>query len=384
MDVGDKRAIVATLDVSGCLVAVRFTLKILGIMFWMLPMNGKRVWVSDFLFKTGLILCIQKLYAHNSIVVFNYHRVRSAYDGPSKFDDRVFDVNVDEFARQMKWLKQNTRILSENDLIDIITTPANNHAKSKTPLVAITFDDGYLDNYSLAYPVLKSLNIPAFFFVCTSMITDRRLWWWDIVAYLIKKCPNPYIVLDNQHHDLPADRSGAIQFFQQALKKLSGAQINQFVQNLANACEVAYPTTDLQDRELMNWNQIREMVSSRMTVASHTHTHPVLTSLDNQKLLEELMLSKQILEAQTGHPVLSISYPFGDYCYIPSVVQMIARNCGYRLGFTSSFGVNSLKRIQPLALNRIAGHLEKESTVGVMSVLPHLFTRRNASRNMTP
>ena len=134
----------------------------------------------------------------------------------------------------------------------------------------------------------------------------------------------------------------------------------------------------------MNWNQIREMVSNQMTVASHTHTHPVLTSLGNQGIQDELMLSKQILETQTGQPVLSISYPFGDYCYIPSVIQTIARNCGYRLGFTSSFGANPLKRIQPLALNRIAGHLEKESTVSVMAVLPHLFTRRNASRNMIP
>lgn len=134
----------------------------------------------------------------------------------------------------------------------------------------------------------------------------------------------------------------------------------------------------------MNWNQIREMVSNQMTVASHTHTHPVLASLDNQEIQEELMQSRQILETQTGQPVLSISYPFGDYCYIPSVIQTIARNCGYKLGFTSSFGINHLNRVQPLALNRIAGHLEKESTVSVMAVLPHLFTRRNTSRNMIP
>lgn len=330
-----------------------------------------------------MIYWIQKLYAHNSIVVLNYHRIRpSMSDAPSEFDDNVFDVNVDEFARQMKWLKQHTRILSEKDLIDAVTTILYNTENSKTPLVAITFDDGYLDNYSLVYPVLKSLDIPAFFFVCTAMITDRHLWWWDIVAYLIKKCQKPFIVMDNQHHDLLADRSGAIQFFQHALKKLSVVQINQFVQNLSEACEVALPSTDLQDRELMNWTQIREMVANQMTVASHTHTHPVLALLGNQEIQAELMLSKQILETQTGQPVLSISYPFGDYCYIPSVIQTIARNCGYQLGFTSSFGVNPLKRIQPLALNRIAGHLGKESTVSVISVLPHLFTRRNAFRNM--
>ena len=348
-------------------------------------MKKKRVWISDFLFKTGLIFWIKKLYEHNSIVVLNYHRIRpSTSDAPSEFDDNVFDVDVDEFARQMKWLKQHTRIISEKDLIDVITTPAYNHSKSKTPLVAITFDDGYLDNYSLAYPVLKSLDIPAFFFVCTAMITDRRLWWWDVVAFLIKKCQKPSIVIDNQHHDLLAEQSGTIQFFQHSLKKLSAAQINQFVQSLSSVCEVSPPSIDLQDRELMNWNQIREMVSNRMTVASHTHTHPGLALLGNHEIQEELMLSRQILETRTGQPVFSISYPFGDYCYVPSIIQTIARNCGYQLGFTSSFGVNPLKRIQPLALNRIAGHLEKESTVSVMAVLPRLFTRKNTSRNMIP
>ncbi|MFH0994386.1 MAG: polysaccharide deacetylase family protein [Pseudomonadota bacterium] len=349
----------------------------------MLQMNGKRVWISDFLFKTGLIFWIKKLYEHNSIVVLNYHRIRPSTPGASsEFDDNVFDVNVDGFALQMKWLKQHARILSEQDLIDVITTPGNNYSKLKTPLVAITFDDGYLDNYSLAYPVLKSLDIPAFFFVCTAMITERRLWWWDIVAFLIKKCKKSFIVMDNQRHDLLADRSAAIQFFQHALKKLSAVQIDQFVLNFSNVCEVALPSIDLQDRELMNWKQIREMASNQMTVASHTHTHPVLALMDKQEILEELMLSKQILETQTGQPVLSISYPFGDYCYIPSVIETIARNCGYNLGFTSNFGVNPLKQIQPLGLNRIAGHLGKKSTVSIISVLPHLFTRKNAAWNM--
>jgi peptidoglycan/xylan/chitin deacetylase (PgdA/CDA1 family) len=352
-------------------------------MLRMSPMNGKRVCVADFLFKTGLIYLIQKLYSHNRIVVLNYHRIRPlTSDPPSEFDNNLFNVHVDEFARQMKWLKQNTRILSEKDLINLITTAADSHEKSKIPLVAITFDDGYLDNYTLAYPVLKSLNIQAIFFVCTAMITDRRLWWWDIVAYLINKCQKPFIVMDNWHHDFLTERSGTIQFFQSAMKKLSAVQINQCIEDISNACDVALPSIDLQDRELMNWNQIREMSSNQMTVASHTHTHPTLALLSNLEMQEELVLSKKILENQLGQRVLSISYPFGDHCYIPSVVQTIARNCGYQLGFTSSFGINSLKMIRPLALNRIAGHLEKESTVSVMSVLPHLFTRKNAFRNM--
>lgn len=75
----------------------------------------------------------------------------------------------------------------------------------------------------------------------------------------------------------------------------------------------------------------------------------------------------QILETQTEQRILSISCPFGDFCYLLSGIQAITRNSGYQLVFTCSFSVNPLMRIQLLALNRIAVHLEKESTVSVMS-----------------
>ena len=58
-------------------------------------------------------------------------------------------------------------------------------------------DDGYIDNYTLAYPLLKVLNLPAIFFISTSLIEERHLGWWDIIDYMLKKSRKNTILRPN-------------------------------------------------------------------------------------------------------------------------------------------------------------------------------------------
>ncbi|MFZ3044876.1 MAG: polysaccharide deacetylase family protein, partial [Desulfatirhabdiaceae bacterium] len=243
----------------------------------------------------------------------------------------------------------------------------------------ITFDDGYRDNYTIVYPILKSLEIPAFFFVCTSMVDDRCLGGWDILAYLLKKCEKPCITLNGKTYDLRSNRQHSLELIQTDMKAMPCGQSNEFIRSISNICEVEFPSVDLQDKELLTWKNIKDMTSHHMTIGSHTHTHSVLTGMAFDQHLKELLTSKQILEKRTGRPILSMAYPFGDPLYIPDTIQKTAMMCGYRLGFTSDFGINRLNGARPLALNRIAGHLDMEYTAAVMTVLPHLFTRNQIS-----
>ncbi|MGD9972533.1 MAG: polysaccharide deacetylase family protein [Desulfatirhabdiaceae bacterium] len=343
-------------------------------------MIEKRRLIADILFKTRLIGLVQSVYSHQHIVVLNYHRIRSSISfGCSHFDDNVFDVDEDQFVRQMKWIKRHTHVLSETDLIDLIYNPSPPIRHSRYPRVVITFDDGYRDNYDIAYPILKSLEIPAFFFVCTQMIDDRRLGAWDILAFLIKKCQKPTISCNGHRYDIRFNRLDTLKSILAWMKTLSVDRLNPFIQQLSEICEIDIPVLSLQDKELMTWDHINKMASSVITIGSHTHTHSVLTGMENSMHLKELMTSKNILESKIGRPVLSVSYPFGDSLYIPDSIQQTAEICGYRLGFVSNFGINSADAIRPLALNRISGHLDTESTAAVMTVLPRLFTRKQPS-----
>lgn len=337
-------------------------------------MRGKRELLADLLFKTHLIAILSRFTVHNKLVILNYHRIRP--DSPTAstpFDDGVFTVSADQFFRQMKWLKQHTRILSEKDLIDQIVTNKYIYQKLNCPSVVITFDDGYQDNYSIAYPMLRSLQIPAIFFICTEMIWERKLCWWDVLAYLIKKCRKPSIVINDHEYALQHNRLKIIADFQLQMKQYPRERIHNYIRLISEASEIDLPSDDIQDRELMTRDQIREMAAHQMTIGSHTHTHQALSSLDNHEHQTELMVSKQLLEKTTGQPVKSVSYPFGRHQYVPLSIQDAARKCGYQLGFTSNFGVNYLNQINGMALNRFSGELEKVSTASLITVFPELF-----------
>jgi len=116
--------------------------------------------------------------------------------------------------------------------------------------VVVTFDDGYLDNFENAIPLLEELHIPATFFIVPSLVGKYNDW-----------------------------------------MKQEG-----------------YPR-----RRLMNWSHIRELVSKPyFCIGSHTLTHPYLTRLDNTELKREIVDSKLLIEDRTGMKIRYFAYPYGD------------------------------------------------------------------------
>jgi peptidoglycan/xylan/chitin deacetylase (PgdA/CDA1 family) len=337
-------------------------------------LGGKRELLADLLFKSRLTGLLSRFSVHNQLVVLNYHRIGlDSGEVSTLFDDGVYSAKAEQFFRQMRWLKRYTRILSEQDLIDWIDKDPCSEQKIKRPSVVITFDDGYIDNYSIAYPILKSLLIPAIFFICTEMIWERKLRWWDVLAYLIKQCRKSSIVLDGHEYPLRHNRLQLIAELQSRMKQYPSERIEREIRILAAVTEMDLPSDEVQDRELMTRDQIREMSANRMAIGSHAHTHQALSSMNHGQQEMELTVSKQLLEEATGKPVRSVSYPFGLYQYIPSAIRNAAERCGYRLGFTSNFGVNYLHEMDGMALKRFSGDLEKVSKTSLITVWPELF-----------
>jgi hypothetical protein len=88
--------------------------------------------------------------ARGRLIVFNYHRIRP--NNPAfntQFDPNVYGPTQDVFERQVNWLCRHMKILGEDDLIAAIK-------KRQLPserCAMITFDDGYRDNYEMAWPI---------------------------------------------------------------------------------------------------------------------------------------------------------------------------------------------------------------------------------------
>jgi tetratricopeptide (TPR) repeat protein len=243
----------------------------------------------------------------------------------------------------------------------------------------ITFDDGYRDNYTLAYPILKNYEVPAILFVATQMVNTRQVPWWDVIAYLIKRCSKPFISFDGRQLPMGNQKKESIAFFQLMMKKEQYEHTKYLLPDLSDACEVALPDSDVQDKEILTWEEIREMAQKNIAVGSHTHTHRVLSTINTSSQKEEMILSKLIIEENIGQPVLSISYPVGEPRYITTETAEIAASSGYVLGFTTNTGVNYWKSIQRCTIRRIARLLEKVSTVSLLTILPELFTWDSAA-----
>jgi peptidoglycan/xylan/chitin deacetylase (PgdA/CDA1 family) len=303
------------------------------------------------------------------LIVFNYHRIC----GVSKkvatdFDDGVFGPTAEQFEQQMVWLKNNADILNENELLSVL----EKRTKLANPSALVTFDDGYIDNYILAYPILKKNKIPAIFFIPTEHIITRQLGWWDIISYLIKKTKKTAIIFDSLKISL-TDKSEAINFFLRKKKTETHEKTRDLVVRLSEACEVPLPGRDIQNDELMTWDHIREVSHNGITIGSHTHSHNVLTTLSIAEQKKELCLSKSILEREIGSMVNSISYPVGNYQHYSKDTQILAEECGYKLGFSFNTGVHYNQEIQPFGIRRVESQGEIEM-FAAMTLLPRLFT----------
>jgi peptidoglycan/xylan/chitin deacetylase (PgdA/CDA1 family) len=305
----------------------------------------------------------------NRLIVFNYHRLRpDAADFTTSFDDFVYGATASEFRRQMQWLKDHAHPVSEQNIIECLRSKKS----FKKPCALVTFDDGYRDNYTIAYPILKELGIPAIFFIPTDSINTRRVGHWDLIAWLLKKTATPYLVFDGERFDLRQHRDGAIKHFQVRAKMSSAEENKILIKQLVEACAVALPAPEVQDRELMNWQEILEVAQNNVTIGAHTHTHPCLSRLDAATQRQEMSLSKAILEEKIGQAVRSIAYPFGGPSYYNADTLQMAAACGYDLGFSFLTGFNHLKDFSTFDVKRTEGPNDF-TTLAAMMVFPEVF-----------
>src|SRR6185295_13403099 len=136
----------------------------------------------DLAYGTGLIRAGRRLWA-KSLTVVNYHRI----DDPHRRDFDSFKPNVsatpDDFNEQMDYLAKWFNVISLLDLIEWL----DGHKNLPPYAALITFDDGYLDNYTAAFPILRQHDFPALIFLTTEHIGTDAPFYWDMAAYCFRR-----------------------------------------------------------------------------------------------------------------------------------------------------------------------------------------------------
>jgi peptidoglycan/xylan/chitin deacetylase (PgdA/CDA1 family) len=202
----------------------------------------------------------------DSVLVLLYHRVSDA------FRDSV-TIGVEQFDTQMRWLADHVRLVGLDAII-------RGELPSDGPVVAISFDDGYRDNYENAAPILLKHRVPATFFISTDKVERNE----------------PF------DHDLAKLGFG-----------------------LAN----------------MSWREVREMHSEGLAFGSHTANHINLAATDADRVAAELARSRDAIRLQLGQEEILFAYPFGKRRDItPERLEQV-KQAGYAGNCSAYGGVNS-------------------------------------------
>jgi len=283
---------------------------------------------------------------NDQLMILNYHRMKT----PNKkimFDDGVYGPDADRFQVEMEWLKKETRIISEEELIDVLY-----HKKKFNTLCSmVTLDDGYVDNYDIAFPILKKLSIPAIYFIPTKNINERSLGWWDIVAYLVKNTQLRKVRF-REKQLLLTDKKKVIAELNHELKEMETSRVDGYLEELSGRLNVRIPSLEVQGRELMTWEQIKEVSENGMTIGSHTHDHLILSRQTLSDLRYQVKKSKDILEEKLGRNIRSLAYPMGGYEHFDKETIEITQSLGFKLGFSFLTGANHFNHIDPFDVKR--------------------------------
>tara|TARA_B100001057_G_scaffold201118_1_gene201869 strand:- start:2789 stop:3790 length:1002 start_codon:yes stop_codon:yes gene_type:complete len=240
-------------------------------------------------------------YLNFDTVFLNYHRVVSDQEylsGNRPNNDLIVSKSV--FEEQIKYLKQNFNVISINDI--------NKNLDQKKKII-ITFDDGYLDNFENALPVLEKYECPAIIYIVTSFLDNKNYPWWLKIWNIIQQ--KQFIFYNQKKLDISNDRL-KFKIYNFFCKKIvlmnKSEQISFFKEVMKNYDNFS----NNQSKEFLSKNDLIKLGDSRLIeIGCHTHNHQNLKILNEFELKDEIEKSKLFLEQILKREISHFSIPFG-------------------------------------------------------------------------
>ncbi len=272
--------------------------------------------------------------------ILMYHRILPEKTANEFNEEPGMYVTPETFKCHLKWLCE---LMKPTKLKDWVTNK-NYEGEPTGKSFAITFDDGWQDNYQYAYPVLKDLNIPATIFIVNKFIGTQKIFWPNRIAMLVPYLSDANInspTLDMLRNKLnidftKTDFSDTSSIIATA-KKYDDLELTQWLDTIEKELNI-----DDNARQLLNWDEIEEMLDSNIIdIGGHTRHHiRLLNSISNEVIDDEVIGNKADIEKQINKNVDLFCYPNGDFTQYTE--QIVSHN--FSAAVTTKYGINNFKQ----------------------------------------
>ena len=276
----------------------------------------------------GLLGMLSPAGARGRLTILIFHRVHAQPD-----DFFPQEMHAAAFRKRMIWVRTWFNVLALDEAVSGL-------ARGSLPAraLAITFDDGYADNYTVAWPILRELGLHATFFVAAAFLDGGRMWN-DTLAETIRRVDVPSLdlsALDLGRHRLDSldARREAFRAILQRIRYLPQQRREDQANAIARLAAVALPRD-----QMMTTLQVRSLAAAGMGIGGHTLNHPTLARLDDVEARREIAAGRDALEALIRQPVTLFAYPNGkpgsDYT---AAHVGIARYLGFSAAVSTAWG----------------------------------------------
>ncbi len=273
------------------------------------------------------------------LLILMYHGVALDNNCPPLYNQ----IPGSAFEAQIKFLAKNYNILTLNEFI-------SSSIRKQFPqrAVLITFDDGYANNYQVAFPILKKFNVPATLFLPVDYVGTQKLLWFDELFLLLNNALDKKVRIEEvvDYFSITNSPSNICELYSTLSNKIkrihltSGMNLidrfkERFNLDISKLKEKAYC-------RLLSWEQVLEMRASRLIdFGVHTATHRILSQLDRDEWYKEIIAPKVKLSKILNSNISSFCYPNGkpDIDFSPQHENYLKNN-GYECAFCTGNWLN--------------------------------------------